>query len=91
MNTRKVTVTLTPKTGDRTTTLERSVINYWANYWGSLKVSSYAGVVEPFQGVQRRMVLVFFFCFAIAIFDLVHDVEAIDSLYLLLTTSDNLF
>ena len=42
--------------------------------------------MEPNQGVQRRMFLVvificifeiFIFCFVVAIFDLVHDMEAI--------------
>ena len=51
-------------------------------------------------GVQVMMVLVViffrffeinYFWFVVALFDLVHDVEAIDSLYLLLTPSGNLF
>ena len=52
------------------------------------------------HGVQRRMISVdnffrifgiFFFCFFVAICDLVHDVETIFHLSYVLTASGNLF
>ena len=55
---------------------------------------------EPVHGVQRKMISVdnffvflrlLFFCFVVAIFDLVHDVETIFHLSYLLTASGNLF
>ena len=52
---------------------------------------------STYQGEQCRMVLVFFeflkyfFYIVLAIFDLVHDVEAIRGLCKLLTASRNLF
>ena len=52
---------------------------------------------HPIEGVQHRMVLVvhfflfLFFCFVVAMCDLVHDVEDIFHLSELLTASGNIF
>ena len=64
--------------------------------------SSVTTSLSPGQGVQHSMVLVvnFFcifeitfinFCFVVALFDLVHNVKAINGLCSRLTTSENLF
>ena len=54
---------------------------------------------ESSHGVKRMMISVdnifvflkIFFCFVVAICDLVHDVETVFHLYYLLTASGNLF